>query len=145
MKADTLPEEWFGKEIPKPTMENRLAASQYLADRKLLGGTPEDVTFRVAVELARWRHACDVLGETYGAEIARLRDKVASQAGLINALTNDNDDWIEHSNFMEEQIEHLAFENERLTEALEDMTELATNAMNMVQEMAHWEDVFNGE
>lgn len=78
------------EDVPEPTLENRLAASQYLVERGLAGGTLEDIAYRLTVELAKARNANDEMYELLSNEKERYRARFLMEREFCTDLLDEN-------------------------------------------------------
>lgn len=104
------------------TLEGRLAASQYLVDVGLSGGPPEDIAYRLTVQLASERKASKDQYDLLSAEVARYRSRFLLERELCNDVIAENCDLEEDLKLAEAEADYsvsaLITAQERLDNAL---------------------------
>lgn len=125
-------------EIPD-TLEGRLAASQYLVDVGLYGGSPEDIAYRLTVQLAAERKASKDEYDLLSAEVKRYRARFLMEREFCNDLLAENAE-------LEENLELLGAENGFNIDALITAQERLDNALAAYDDLApyiDWEGMTN--
>lgn len=120
-------------------LEKRLAASQYLVDVGLHGGTPEDIAYRLTVQLAAERKASKDQYDVLSAEVARYRARFLMEREICNDVLDEVSD-------LEEQMALLKAETDYTVQALITAQERLDNALATYDDLApyiNWEGITN--
>lgn len=111
------------------SLENRLAASQYLVEVGLAGGPLEDIAYRLTVKLAAERKAAKDQYDALTCEVRKHKERWKRERIISNGLADDLAE-------LEEAHELLEAESDLNLSAMKTCQERLDNALSTVDTLA---------